>query len=290
MFSVIIPTYNDWERLLRCLDALDQQTLKKDQYEVIVVDNSENPTDSSDITLPDWVQLLHEPKPGSYTARNKGAKHATGEILAFTDSDCIPCRNWLSNAQEIFEDKNCDLVGGEIEIFPEDGGSKHIYIYEKYFGFRQKSRVPKGQSCTANTLVKRSVFYKAGKFNSKLKSFGDWEFSQRCLKRGFSIEYGSSVVVRHPARKSLETLIKRHLRHVYWGSIITRKNYQCGQLKVLLSSLKGALQRLFKHKPKVSTTYDRLVIWYIDLIKMAIQLYGNSMVLLKLKNPNKVRE
>jgi hypothetical protein len=110
------------------------------------------------------------------------------------------------------------------------------------------------------------------------------------LRKGFSIEYGASVVVRHPARKGLGTLLKRHLRHVYWGSIITRQNYQCSQLKVLLSSLKGGLKRLFKHKPKVLTINDRLVVWYIDFIKIVIQLYGNSLILFKLKVPNKVRE
>src|SRR5699024_9727039 len=115
-FSVIIPSFNDWERLLMCINALDQQTLEKEQFEVIVVDNSKAGNIPSNLILPSWVQLLHEPKPGSYAARNKGAGNAEGEILAFTDSDCIPKKNWLSNAQKVFETKICDLIGGEIDI------------------------------------------------------------------------------------------------------------------------------------------------------------------------------
>src|SRR5699024_6882906 len=124
--------------------------------------------------------------------------------------------------------------------------------------FRQKSRVPKGLSCTANTLVKKSVFYQVGKFDSTLKSGADWAFSQRSIEQGFRIEYEAFVMVRHPARKTLRAFFKKHFRHVCWNSVTIRREYHCSQLRVLLSSLKGSLRRLFKPKTKVSSMYERL--------------------------------
>ncbi|MDX1639549.1 MAG: hypothetical protein R3281_16405, partial [Balneolaceae bacterium] len=198
--------------------------------------------------------------------------------------------DWLQNALTLFEQTNCDMIGGEIEVFLEEGGSRHVYIYDKYFAFSQKEWVPNGISCTANLIISKAGFQRAGKFDSTLKSGGDWEFSKRCVRKGLTMEYGASVIVRHPARRNLRALLKKHFRHIYWGSIITREKYQCSQFRVLASDLKGAFQRLFKRNSKIPDPYEKVVILYIDVIKMMVQLYGNTMILFKFKDPYKVRE
>ncbi|MFH5833519.1 glycosyltransferase [Halalkalibaculum sp. DA3122] len=289
-FSVIIPVYNNWETLKLCLSALQKQSLDQELYEIVVVNNASTVPLPDGLNLPRNARIIEEPNPGSYAARNTGASVANGSILAFTDSDCIPDTQWLSNAKKMFEDTNCDLIGGEIEVFLAEDGAKHAYIYDKHFAFRQKEWVPNGKSCTANLIIKKSIFYKAGKFDSTLKSGGDWEFSKRCVGKGYDMQYGESVIIRHPARKTLRALLKKHYRHICWGSIITREKYQCGQLKVLLSSLKGAFQRLFRKNPQISKKYERFVVLYIDFIKLVVQLYGNLLLLFKLKDPHKVRE
>src|SRR5687767_14260928 len=94
--SVIIPVYNDTERLLRCLEALEAQTYPRNRFEVIVVDNG------SDVPVADTLNrhagcaiLVTEPRPGGFVARNAGIERASGEILAFTDADCLPAASWL---------------------------------------------------------------------------------------------------------------------------------------------------------------------------------------------------
>lgn len=290
IFTVIIPVYNNWSSLKLCLNAIEKQSIDRELFDVIIVNNASTVQIPEDLNLPNNAIMINEENPGSYAARNTGSSIAKGSILAFTDSDCIPDVNWLSSAREVFKDNNCDLIGGEIEVFLEKGGSKHTYIYDKYFAFSQKEWVPQGISCTANLIIKKSAFYEAGEFNSNLKSGGDWEFSKRCVRKGLNMQYGASVIVRHPARKSLRALLKKHFRHIYWGSIITREKYQCGQFKVLFSTLKGALKGLFRFKPQVSNWYERWVIFYIDFIKMIIQLYGNLLLLFRLVDPYKIRE
>ena len=93
--SVIIPVYNDSQRLQLCLAALENQSYPKDSYEVIVIDN--NSTDNVKKIVNNCSQAIYAFKKtkGSYAARNKGISLARGEVLAFTDSDCIPTHHWL---------------------------------------------------------------------------------------------------------------------------------------------------------------------------------------------------
>ena len=96
--SVIIPVYNDADGLDKCLHSLDAQSYPRDLFEVVVVDND------SEIKIDKIVKkykqsvLTHERKPGSYAARNRGISLAKGEIIGFTDSDCVPSKKWIENS------------------------------------------------------------------------------------------------------------------------------------------------------------------------------------------------
>src|SRR5665213_2521504 len=101
--SVIVPVFNHKAELKRCIAALAAQTFPRDRFEVIIVDNG--PADGSAVRLDELAaalsefphaQALQQPLPGSYAARNLGLSVATGDILAFTDDDCIPQPDWLA--------------------------------------------------------------------------------------------------------------------------------------------------------------------------------------------------
>ncbi|REL24198.1 glycosyltransferase [Rhodohalobacter sp. SW132] len=290
IFSVIIPVYNNWEQLQLCLDALSKQTVDSEKFEIIVVDNASTRSRPDHFRMPDHAILKFESEPGSYAARNRGAEFANGKYLAFTDSDCIPDKNWLQHAFNLFEESRCDSIGGEIKIFRTEDGRKHAYIYESYNAFKQEQWVPEGKSCTANHFVKKKVFNEVNGFDTTLKSGGDWEFSNRCVSLGYQMEYGADVIVLHPARKNLKAMLKKHYRHICWASVIVREKYNCGQLRVLLSSTKGALLGLFKKKPYVKNLKHRFVLLYIDFIKMGMQIGVNVFLLMRLIKPEQVRE
>ncbi|MEH6307448.1 glycosyltransferase [Olivibacter sp. CPCC 100613] len=212
--SIIIPTYKDWQRLSLCLDALSKQTFPGENFEVIVVNNDPEDAVPSFISLPENWQIIDEKKSGSYAARNKGLQLAKGPILGFTDSDCLPDKDWIYNAVHLFDEKKCDRIGGDIQIFYEDETSPtNAELYEKVFAFKQAETVNSIGACvTGNMFTKRDVFDKVGVFNDTLFSGGDYEWARRASEGGFNIEYGESVKIFHPARKTMQELVKKAKR------------------------------------------------------------------------------
>src|SRR5918998_5105397 len=93
--SVIVPVYNDQEDLVLCLEALENQTYPKDRYEVVVVDNGSKESIEPVVSRFTCASAAREDRPGTYAARKNGLRLARGEIIAFTDADCIPTPQWL---------------------------------------------------------------------------------------------------------------------------------------------------------------------------------------------------
>ena len=94
--SVIIPVLERYEALGGCLRALAGQSYPPDRIEILVVDNGRIPRAEEALGGGRGpVRFLHEPVKGSYRARNRGLREARGSIYAFTDSDCIPDRDWI---------------------------------------------------------------------------------------------------------------------------------------------------------------------------------------------------
>ena len=114
--SVIIPVFNDTEKLQLCLKALENQTYPQELYEIIVIDNNSDRNITEVTKQFKQVSLTQESKRGSYAARNQGIKIARGDLLAFTDSDCIPTANWLENGvNKLLLVSNCGIVAGKID-------------------------------------------------------------------------------------------------------------------------------------------------------------------------------
>ncbi|PSB49411.1 glycosyltransferase [Chamaesiphon polymorphus] len=217
--SVIIPVFNDVHRLKLCLQALENQTYPKDCYEVIVVDNGSDPNESIDqlVTQFDRAIAAFESKPGSYAARNKGISIAKGDVIAFTDADCIPAPNWIEKGLECLrQTRNCGLVAGRIDVFfQNDQEVTPVELYESITAFPQKQLLESRHfGATANLFTFRHIFENVGNFNSNLKSGGDVEWGQRVFAHGYEQAYAEAARVHHPARRSFKELYKRTIRLV----------------------------------------------------------------------------
>jgi glycosyltransferase involved in cell wall biosynthesis len=213
--SVVLPVFNDKQRLEKCLHALEHQTFPKDRYEVIVVDNASTVDLKSLVTRFQQAHYCYEGEPGSYAARNKGLSVATGDIIAFTDSDCIPASNWIERgASTLQQMPDCGLVGGAITIFVKDPARPTgVEIYESLKGFPQKDYIEKSQfGATANVFTSRKIIDAVGYFNSELKSGGDAEWGKRVAKAGYQLHYADDVEVQHPARSSYSEYYKKTVR------------------------------------------------------------------------------
>lgn len=239
--SVIIPTYNDDERLQKCITALAEQSLDSRCYEVIVVNNS---TEEVNCRLPEsGFKLLQEITPGSYAARNKGLEIAKGKIIAFTDSDCIPDREWLKNGLSALTNACADRIAGKVEVFPQNSRMTAVECYEKIFAFDQMDNARRGSSVTANLFVKREVIDLVGHFDSSLLSGGDIEWNVRASQAGFGIVYDEEAFVLHPARHSWRQLSKK-IERTTGGRFSMNPAYTLSMLRSLAPPIEAGLKIL----------------------------------------------
>lgn len=215
--SVIIPYYKDINRLENLLIQLEEQSLPKDFWEMIVVNNDPDIplVLPKELSMSYSLKVLEETNPGSYAARNKGIANAKGDIIAFIDSDCVPDVNWLKNAQELFSKdlkKEIGILTGPVPLFFKDASNlTDAEIYEKYTGFTTEAYAREGHAITANWFSPASVIKEFGGFNAKLKSNGDSELSGR-ISRKYKVVYSPSLIVNHPARYYTEELVGKYKR------------------------------------------------------------------------------
>ncbi len=213
--SVIVPVYNDAARLPSCLRALEAQTYPRDRIEILVVDNGS--TDQSAAVVADFphVRLFHEPTPGSYAARNAGLAAATAEVIAFTDSDCIPDPEWLaSGVAELRRVEDCGLVGGAVRVlFRSDAKPTTAELYDHVWQFDQARFVSHGRfACTANVFTWARVIADVGPFDSTVKSVGDRDFGNRIAAAGYRLAFAPHAIVSHPARATVLALLRKRRR------------------------------------------------------------------------------
>ncbi|WP_197492253.1 glycosyltransferase [Arachidicoccus ginsenosidimutans] len=280
--SVIIPTYKDWERLRLCLDSLKSQTYPQEFFEIIVVNNYPDDTVPSDLVFEKNVKYLVETAPGSYAARNCGLRVAFGEIIAFTDSDCIADKDWLTNAVTLFQnDPKVSRIAGRIQLFYKNP-EKHnlVEIYESVYAFRQDKAADIGISVTGNMFCYRYLFDKdkVGIFNDVLLSGGDYEWSVRAQQKGFQIIYGNDVVINHPARNSFKEIVNKSKRLA--GSVEIIKKVKFWKFIIPpLRSLSWSKEKQFHIR-----IIAFLVKYYLNLVRFVESLK----ILTGIKNPNRV--
>jgi GT2 family glycosyltransferase len=212
--SIIVPTYNDWARLSTCLQALSKQSYPDKLFEIIVVNNNPASGPPDDLVLPVNCKIINEEKAGSYAARNAAINIAQGEIIGFTDSDCIPDKDWINNAVNyMYSNPTAGRIAGCINLFYRAPKLKPVELYEKVYAFDQEFYVTNDATAvTANLFTYRSVFATVGLFNDKLMSGGDYEWSKRAQNAGIEIQYAKSVSVNHPARYFINELVYKAKR------------------------------------------------------------------------------
>jgi glycosyltransferase involved in cell wall biosynthesis len=227
--SVIIPMYNDAKRLVVCLEALEGQSYPPERYEVVVVDNASTEPVAPLLSPFAHVVPEYEASPGSYAARNRGMVVARGEVLAFTDADCIPGEDWIEAGVSAMTRGDAPLVAGRIDVFPErELAPNAIELYEMTYAFAPSHHAQVGIAATANLFTRRKVMDEVGGFDPALKSFGDVAWTARAVSAGYEVEYCDSARVRHPARRTLGELRQRYAR--FAGGHYDRGRRSPGQL------------------------------------------------------------
>lgn len=291
MVSVIIPTYREWEILNRCLKSLEHQSFPQSQFEIIIVNNDPDCPLPKSMVLPANCQLLTEAKPGSYAARNSGLKLAKGEIIGFTDSDCIPDKDWIKNAVDfLHSNSEFTRVAGPVDVIKKSTNATVVEKYNQIYSFPQKWLIRHGGgSVTANLFAYKFVFDKAGGFDESLMSMGDKYWGMKAQEAGFRIGYADNVIVSHPAR-NLAELIKKEKRH---GGAV-KQNPQVRPLHLYLNFLyemrprmSGVRYALGRNRNKDRRLKDRVTIPFLRHYLMIVRAFESLKVQLG-KSPNRV--
>ena len=213
--SVIVPVYETWHLVPNLVECLQRQTIQPDQFEVILVDNGSSSLNLN--SVPSDYRLLSCEKPGSYSARNKGAAESLGGIFAFTDSDCLPEPGWLRNLVRDISDS--ELRAGAVEIVTSGPKPSLIEHYDQIKGIPQALYVSRGYAATANLAIPAELFRSLGGFDESRYSGGDAEFCRRASRVGARLTYVADAVVNHPARTS-------------WSEVVTKaRRVKGGQIK-----------------------------------------------------------
>ena len=213
--SVVVPFYGfDVSALTRCVESLLNQDYPKNRVTIAIVDNN-NPAKLPLSAFGPRCNIFHEPLPGSYAARNRGIRESFGDIIAFTDSDCVPHHSWISaGVRSLQTATEPVLVGGSI-VF--DFGNERLWNSYKLLDLivhhRQTEYVFLHRfAATANLFVPRELFTIYGPFDPRFLSGGDREFGQRLSAAGVRISFVEDAVVLHPARGRFIDLLRKNLR------------------------------------------------------------------------------
>ncbi len=219
--SVVIPIYNGEADLPELLECLLAQTYPSEHVEYLLVDNNSRDRTFAQLqtaaahTHINLIPLQEANIQSSYAARNTGIRHATGEIIAFTDADCRPQPHWLEFLIQPFIESGVAIVAGEIialsghtilEKFADHHqtlSQKHTLAHKFY---------PYGQ--TANLAIRRTALEKVGLFRPYLSTGGDADICWRIQKENIGrIEFVPDAIVKHRHRATLRELASQWRRY-----------------------------------------------------------------------------
>lgn len=113
--SIVIPVYNEAERLGACLDSITAQ--RRRPFEVIVVDNNSTDDTAKVARSFPFVKLLREPRQGVVHARTTGFNAARGDIIGRIDADTLLPDDWTKQVARIFTQSDSDAISGAAEYY-----------------------------------------------------------------------------------------------------------------------------------------------------------------------------
>ena len=166
MISVIVPVWNAGRFLPRVIEALEGQYFPAGEYELLLVDNGS--TDDSVAIMHRYprVRLLHEPRRGSYAARNRAALEARGDILAFIDADRVADKGWLRAVKNTFDASKTQVLLGQTRPGNDSGLGALLADYEneKAAYVCKLGSSQQQVAYTGNMAVRRAAWERYGPF------------------------------------------------------------------------------------------------------------------------------
>lgn len=255
--SIIVPTYNRKEMLKETLNSLFNQTYPKDNYEIIVcdggsIDGTEEMVKKRIQDSPCVLRYLKEKNRGVSSARNLGIANASGDIIGFTDDDCVVSNTWIEKAVPYFNNK---IVGGVIgSTRPQESPTKKVFKVVHFMHIDKDDE----SYATCNIFYRKNVLLEVGGFDTDLQIGEDTDLGWRVKYKNYRICFDKNILVYHKVvyrsiiqhmkssrkYKSIVLLYKKHPDHrdrLFLGFIYNKKHiYPLFALLFLISYLYGS--------------------------------------------------
>ncbi len=212
--SVIVPARNAADTLAGCLTALLALDYPAERQELIVVDNGSS-DNTAEIALAHGARCVREPRRGSAHARNAGVAAAHGELLVFTDADCLATTGWLRAIATRFGDPAVGGVAGEIHPYPpRTATERHAARIRHLSPRRYLARPVLPFAVTANLAFRREALERVGPFDHHSPHGG--ESTDICTRffraTDLRLEFEPRAAVFHRHRSTLRGFLRQQ-----WG-------------------------------------------------------------------------
>lgn len=231
--SVIVPAYNAEKSIASCLSSLKEQDFRG-SYEIIVVNDGSRDRTAQIVKIEfPGVRLISQENMGPATARNRGAKAAKGEIIIFTDSDCVAKKSFVGEIARPFEDKKIAGVQGrylsrQSQIVARFG---QLEIEQRYEKMKKQKCIDFIGSYAA--AYRKTIFDKYGGFDERFRvaSGEDTDLSFR-ISRKHKFVFNDNAIVWHIHPAKLRHYLRVKFFRGYWRILVYRKH----KMKLLADS------------------------------------------------------
>lgn len=204
--SVIIPTYNRASVLKKCLEALSNQSISADTYEVIVSDDGSE-DDTKQVTEDAiknkkcFINYLWQTNKGANAARNNAIHSSMGNLLLFINDDTIAIPNMLEQHLQShlkYPEENIAVLG-RMTVSPEVPYSifAKLHLDANYGLWKGMVELDWLAFYTCNVSVKKSFLLKYGLFEESIRYHEDVELSERLSHFGLKIIYNPEALGYH---------------------------------------------------------------------------------------------
>ncbi|WP_040299712.1 glycosyltransferase family 2 protein, partial [Arcticibacter svalbardensis] len=229
--SVVVPTYKRSELLIRCLNALLTQSIGKSTYEIIVVSDGPDPDTADAIEV--WTGFIHPnvsyyplpQKKGPAAARNYGWMKASGELIAFTDDDCIPDQDWLASLLAAYHDEEELVISGQVIVpLPENPTD-----FE-----RNTAHLETAEFITANCACTKKALWETGGFDERFEQAWreDSDLHFKIIQHKIPLKKVSNAVVVHPVRTAPWGISIKEQRKGMYNALLYKKYPELYESKI----------------------------------------------------------
>jgi glycosyltransferase involved in cell wall biosynthesis len=237
--SVVIPTYNRLDMLVRVLDALDAQ-VDAPPFETIVINDGSSDATEATISRRAGIMFRTQPNGGPGRARNHGVSLATGQFVVFIGDDTVPEPHFLAEHARVHRQSKHDPFVACLGYTGWPSGERvtafmdYINDYGLQFGYKlieDGAIVPYNFFYTSNISIDRALLA-AHPFDTTFPSaaWEDIELAYRLDALGLRIRYNAKAVTRHYHPMTVDSFARRQYTVGKSGAIFYRKHPELGHM------------------------------------------------------------